>query len=41
VGAACHEGYESCFFRELEPRGDQWKIVGRKVFDPQSVYRKS
>jgi phosphoribosyl-AMP cyclohydrolase len=19
VGAACHEGYESCFFRELEP----------------------
>lgn len=41
VGAACHEGYESCFFRELEPRGDQWKIVGKKVFDPQSVYKKS
>jgi phosphoribosyl-AMP cyclohydrolase len=41
VGAACHEGYESCFFRELQPQADGWKIVGTKVFDPASVYKKS
>jgi phosphoribosyl-AMP cyclohydrolase len=35
-GAACHEGYKSCFFRRVE--GDQWKVVGEKVFDPQQVY---
>ena len=40
VGAACHEGYESCFFRELDQGPDpDWKIVGRKVFDPEKVYR--
>jgi len=35
-GAACHEGYYSCFFREVEPSGV--KIVGEKVFDPEKVY---
>jgi len=39
VGAACHEGYYSCFFREREA-DDQWKVVGRKVFDPKTVYHK-
>ena len=39
-GAACHEGYESCFFREYQPAGPgaDWKVVGRKVFDPEKVY---
>src|SRR6266576_2221004 len=36
VGAACHEGYESCFFREhpggQAAGGADWKVVGRKVF---------
>src|SRR5205085_10318005 len=36
VGAACHEGYYSCFFRERQA-DDQWKVVGRKVFDPKTV----
>jgi len=35
-GAACHEGYRSCFFRELS--GAQWKVVGERVFDPAKVY---
>ena len=39
VGAACHEGYYSCFFRERQP-DDRWKVVGRKVFDPKTVYQK-
>ena len=37
-GAACHEGYKSCFFREL--RGGELAVVAEKVFDPQAVYRK-
>jgi phosphoribosyl-AMP cyclohydrolase len=40
VVAACHEGYRSCFFREYDPAGDEWKIIARKVFDPDAVYHK-
>ena len=31
-GVACHEGYESCFFRVLEDSG--WKIVEDRKVDP-------
>src|SRR6202521_3963145 len=31
-GAACHEGYESCFFRKLEK--DNWKVVDQRKVDP-------
>jgi phosphoribosyl-AMP cyclohydrolase len=34
--AACHEGYRSCFFRELTPEG--LRIVAERVFDPRKVY---
>jgi phosphoribosyl-AMP cyclohydrolase len=37
-GAACHEGYPSCFFRRVE--SDGLKVVGEKVFDPKQVYKK-
>jgi phosphoribosyl-AMP cyclohydrolase len=37
-GAACHEGYPSCFFRKVE--GDELKVVGERVFDPSKVYKK-
>jgi phosphoribosyl-AMP cyclohydrolase len=37
-GAACHEGYASCFFRRLE--GDETKVIAEKVFDPKQVYKK-
>ena len=37
-GAACHEGYASCFFRRVE--GDEWKVVGERVFDPKQVYHR-
>ena len=36
-GAACHEGYRSCFFRRVTPTG--LEIVGQRVFDPKLVYR--
>lgn len=38
-GAACHEGYRSCFFRKLLENGDT-AIVGERVFDPAQVYKK-
>jgi phosphoribosyl-AMP cyclohydrolase len=38
-GAACHEGYRSCFYRKLES-GDL-KVVGARVFDPKEVYASS
>ena len=38
VGAACHDGYYSCFYREHQPTGD-WKVIGKKVFDPKAVYK--
>ena len=37
-GAACHEGYHSCFFRKLEDGG--LRVVGERVFDPAEVYKK-
>ncbi len=37
-GGACHEGYESCFFREL--KDNKLNIVGNKVFEPSEVYNK-
>src|SRR5215470_2432597 len=37
-GAACHEGYASCFFRKLE--GGELKVIAQKLFDPSQVYKK-
>ncbi len=37
-GAACHEGYPSCFFREV--RDGELVTVGERVFDPAAVYAK-
>ncbi|MDB5298273.1 MAG: phosphoribosyl-AMP cyclohydrolase, phosphoribosyl-ATP pyrophosphatase [Phycisphaerales bacterium] len=40
VGAACHEGYQSCFFREFEAGKPDWNVVGERLFDPKKVYGK-
>ncbi len=40
IGAACHEGFHSCFFREYQRGAKDWKIVGKKIFEPQKVYGK-
>jgi phosphoribosyl-AMP cyclohydrolase len=36
IGAACHTGFRSCFFRTLEG-----ETLGQKVFDPEKVYGKT
>jgi phosphoribosyl-AMP cyclohydrolase len=35
-GAACHEGYRSCFFRRHND--GSWRVEGERVFDPAKVY---
>ncbi|HMO35142.1 MAG TPA: phosphoribosyl-AMP cyclohydrolase [Gemmatales bacterium] len=40
-GAACHEGYASCFFRKLNISGVVERIEGERVFNPEEVYAKS
>jgi phosphoribosyl-AMP cyclohydrolase len=37
-GAACHEGYKSCFFRRIDK--ETITVVGARVFDPKQVYKK-
>jgi phosphoribosyl-AMP cyclohydrolase len=37
-GAACHEGYPSCFFRQVVPDG--LRVVGERLFDPKQVYKR-
>ena len=36
IGAACHEGYASCFFRTLH--NDQLTINQPRLVDPESLY---
>ncbi len=38
-GAACHLGYESCFFKKVDEKGDV-TVVGERIFDPEEVYKK-
>src|SRR5436309_12671035 len=37
-GAACHEGYKSCFFRQ--PEGTEVKVIAERIFDPKTVDKK-
>ncbi len=34
--AACHNGYFSCFYREL--KDGVWEVVEERVFDPEDAY---
>ena len=38
AGAACHEGYRSCFFRQITPEGVT--VVAKRIADPEAVYSK-
>jgi len=37
-GAACHEGYRTCFFRVYDAADGHWRVRGTPMFDPQQVY---
>lgn len=36
-GAACHEGYASCFFRRWD--GKDFVVEAERIFDPAQVYQ--
>jgi len=36
-GAACHEGFESCFFRRRTDGG--WEVIGEPLVNPQDIYK--
>ncbi len=48
IGAACHEGYRSCFFRQLDIEkenididnltDDDIEIISERLFDPKEMY---
>ncbi len=38
IGAACHEGYKSCFFRSVENGG--FKITEAQLQKPEEIYGK-
>lgn len=40
TGAACHEGFKSCFFRSIEGDGAQWKETEPRLDDPDKIYGK-
>ena len=37
IKAACHKGYKSCFFRQINKEG-KLELIGEKVFEPGKVY---
>ena len=39
-GAACHEGYRSCFYRRVNLESGDVELAGERVFDPAEVYKK-
>jgi phosphoribosyl-ATP pyrophosphohydrolase/phosphoribosyl-AMP cyclohydrolase len=39
-GAACHTGHYSCFHRRFISEIKEFKVIGKKVFDPKKVYQK-
>ena len=38
VGAACHEGFHSCFFRTADAAGHETKVTEQPLADPGTVY---
>jgi phosphoribosyl-AMP cyclohydrolase len=40
-GAACHEGYRSCFFRSVQGEGETHKITEDRLASPEEIYGKT
>ena len=41
MGAACHEGYRSCFYRKVNLKDGSFSIISEKIFDPAEIYEKN
>ena len=40
IGAACHEGFKSCFFRSVEGDGATFKVTEQQLQKPEEIYGK-
>jgi phosphoribosyl-AMP cyclohydrolase len=40
IGAACHEGYKSCFFRSVGTDGASFKTTEAQLETPEAIYGK-
>jgi phosphoribosyl-AMP cyclohydrolase len=40
TSGACHMGYRTCFFQELDFAGEPMPVVEERLFDPGEVYAK-
>jgi phosphoribosyl-AMP cyclohydrolase len=40
TGAACHEGYKSCFFRSVQDAGKNFKVTEPQLETPEQIYGK-
>lgn len=40
VGAACHEGFKSCFFRSVEKDGENFRTTEAQLQRPEDIYKK-
>ncbi len=40
IGAACHEGYQSCFFRSIREAGASHVITEAQLQKPEDIYGK-
>ena len=40
TGAACHEGYKSCFFRSIREQGNSATVTEPQLVKPEAVYGK-
>lgn len=40
IGAACHEGYKSCFFRSVEADAASFKTTEPQLETPEQIYGK-
>ncbi len=38
IGATCHTGHPTCYYREAANEGEEWRTITAPEFDPEQVY---
>ena len=38
IGATCHTGHPTCYYREADAEAGDWRTVTEAQFDPEQVY---
>jgi phosphoribosyl-ATP pyrophosphohydrolase/phosphoribosyl-AMP cyclohydrolase len=41
IGATCHTGHPTCYFREANDSAGEWRTITERQFDPDAVYGKA